>query len=194
LLATTQRAPRRTLEDSDFESLPADSGSETSLPGGEEVAVMRNQLYPARPRAHHHPARAHARTDRDSCQACSPAQNCHGSQWPSATLVQNRARRPGNACRRSSPLIPASSIRTLTSWLAWASRTPKVSMTTPLHATEPAAGQRQRDIVACRVLHRGGHGGGAQDACSNTRNRSRHRPRVGPMLPTGRPSWSDISA
>ena len=34
----------------------------------------------------------------------------------------------------------------------------------------------------------------AQDACSRTRSRARHRPRVGPMLPTGRPSSSDISA
>ena len=35
---------------------------------------------------------------------------------------------------------------------------------------------------------------GAQQASSSTRSRARQRPRVGPMLPTGRPSSSDISA
>jgi C-methyltransferase C-terminal domain/Putative zinc binding domain/Methyltransferase domain len=35
---------------------------------------------------------------------------------------------------------------------------------------------------------------GAQHASSSTRNRARQRPRVGPILPTGRPSSSDISA
>ena len=34
----------------------------------------------------------------------------------------------------------------------------------------------------------------AHDACSRTRNWARHRPRVGPMLPTGRPSSPDMSA
>ena len=32
------------------------------------------------------------------------------------------------------------------------------------------------------------------EAWSSTRSRARHRPRVGPMLPTGSPSWSEISA
>jgi C-methyltransferase C-terminal domain/Putative zinc binding domain len=35
---------------------------------------------------------------------------------------------------------------------------------------------------------------GAQHASSSTRSRARQRPRVGPMLPTGKPSSSDISA
>ena len=34
----------------------------------------------------------------------------------------------------------------------------------------------------------------AHEACSRTRSRARHRPRVGPMLPTGSPSSSDMSA
>jgi len=33
-----------------------------------------------------------------------------------------------------------------------------------------------------------------QDTCSSPRSCARHRPRVGPMLPIGSPSWSDISA
>jgi hypothetical protein len=33
-----------------------------------------------------------------------------------------------------------------------------------------------------------------QEACSRSRSLARHRPRVGPMLPIGSPSWSEISA
>ena len=35
---------------------------------------------------------------------------------------------------------------------------------------------------------------GSSEACSSTRSLARHRARVGPMLPIGSPSWSEISA
>jgi hypothetical protein len=70
LLATTQIAPLRTLAESDLESFPATFGSETSLPGGSDVAVMPSQLSQAEAkRPQLHGLRRSARASRHSPQS-----------------------------------------------------------------------------------------------------------------------------
>ncbi len=70
LLATTQRAPRRMLAESDRELLPAGSGSETPLPGGSDVVVMRSQVSLTEAKSMQLPGpHICARTGRDSCKS-----------------------------------------------------------------------------------------------------------------------------
>ena len=67
LLATIQRAPLRTLAESDSDSLPVALGSETSLPGAPDVAVIYSQVSQAEAKRPRLPGpRSCVHTNRDS--------------------------------------------------------------------------------------------------------------------------------
>jgi hypothetical protein len=93
-------------------------------------------------------------------------------------------------------------------YLAW-TRPPVPYPRLALLKIHPTAGNRAHSALGRSLaawlpgspvanLNRAGatscHGASAKDECNSSRILARHRLRVGPMLPTGSPSWSDISA